>query len=420
MAPLVVATLVGCSQEYDLVTVAPDGVVAPDGGAAPVRADHGIRGSSSLPVRAPDLATTDRPVRPRKPRHPRPDLEAQEVPLGGGAASDVVDFLFVVDGSTSMKRVVEQVYDGFDALVAEDAFPADGRVAVTSTLPAEEVDGRIGRRAHPGVHGGKIVRLDPGFQRLVDGAGILAYREAYPELREQFALDGCDAWTAAGARNAAGVPCFEAHTQLSMLPVGVEAGLTAVDQLLRRQVVFRTGAAANIVFVSDTQDPGLGPDKPGFEELVALRPSGPEVVAHAADRQLTASLRVHSIAPVTSCGSEQYDHIGDVYGDAARATGGRSLDVCTATPDQYVAMIRGIVAEGSVPTEPVVPLSRTDRVRAVFVDGQEVPYHLSRDKKAVILDSGMPSSRSKVRVEFKVPTEARGSVVVAPGTTLAP
>lgn len=405
--PLVLALGLGCRQDYDLVSLDP--------GAGPQPShvvDHGVRGAPVTPGPARPTAPT---TRPRRPLHPRPDLVAQEVPLGGGAQSDVVDFLFVIDGSSSMKQLVEQVYDGFDALVAEGAFPKDARIAVTGTTPADP-DRRT--RTHAAVHKGKQVRYDPGFQRLVDADGILRYRATYPEMEAAFALDGCDAWSRPGDRNEAGVPCFEAHTQLGLVGVGVEAGLTAVNQLLQQRQVFRTGAAANIVFVSDTQDPGLSASAPGFEDLVALRPTGPELVQTAASRQLTSSMRLHAITPVTECGSEPYAHLGDVYGDAARATGGRTLDVCTATPADYVDLIRAIVEDGAVPTEPVIPLERTERVRAVFVDGVEAKYHLSRDKRAIVLDAEMPAQRSNVRVEYKVPVPQR--LAAPPAAKLAP
>jgi hypothetical protein len=406
------AALVGCAQEYGLQSVDPQVAVGPQEIVA-----QGQRGPVEVATPSTPAATpSERPQkhRPRVPRRPREGLVAQEVPLGGGARTDVVDFLFVVDGSASMKSVVAGVFDGFDALVDEDAFPKDARIAVTSTLPADPT-----RRSHPhpAVHHRGLVRFDPGFQRLVDAEGIAAVRTTFPEATELFALDGCDAWFAPGDENARGIPCFQAHTQLSLLGVGVEAGLTAVNQLLERGPVFRTGAAANIVFVSDTQDPGIKADHPGFDELVSLRPTGDEVVATASARQVTSSLRLHAIAPVTRCGNEPYEHIGDVYGDAARATGGHAMDLCEATPDDYVAMVRGIVDDGSVPTTPVVPLAHQDRVRAVFVDGVEVPYHLSRDHRAVVLDTPMPSERSNVRIEYKaVPTPAAG---VAPAAARA-
>jgi hypothetical protein len=394
--------LVGCGQEYGLSGLEPAPVEAGADEAVAV----GVR-RDPRPVATPSTSTSaGRPVdRPRRPRSPRPEFVAQEVPLGGGARTEVVDFLFVVDNSSSMKRIVDQVFDGFDALVAEGAFPKDARIAVTSTLPADP--DRPGR-PHPSVHKGSMMRWDPGFQHLVSAEGIQRFRAEFPVMADSFALDGCDPWFAPGERSAQGVPCLEAHTQLALVGVGTEAGLTAAQQLLARGPVFRTGAAANVIFVSDTQDPGLEADKPWFDALVAMRPTGEELVATAAGQQLTASMRLHAIAPQTQCGGEAYAHIGDVYGDAARETGGRTLDICTAEPADYVALVRDIVADGAVPTAPVVPLERAERVRTVFVDGREVPWRLSRDQKAVVLDTPMPEQRSTVRIEYKavVPSSA--------------
>lgn len=401
MGPIaILAWAVGCGQEYGLSPAAPGAEPSPFDGAT---ATSGVRGSpGGRRDPRPAAETPAAPSRPgaHRPRHPRPEFAAQEVPLGGGATTDVVDFLFVVDHSSSMNRIVDQVFAGFDALAAEDAFPRDARIAVTSTLPA---DPDRPSRPHPAANKAKMMRWDPGFQRLVSAEAIAAFREEFPGMAESFALDGCGPWFAPAAKSPSGASCFAAHTQLALVSVGTEAGLTATQQLLSRAPLFRTGAAANVVFVSDTQDPGVGPDHPDLAALLDLRPTAEELLATAAARQVTSSLRLHAIAPQTQCGSEPSAHLGDPYGDAARATDGRTLDICAAKPEDYVTFVREIVADGSVPTSPVVPLARPERIRAVFFDGREVPWHLSSDQRAVVVDRPMPAARTAVRIEYRAP-----------------
>lgn len=53
--------------------------------------------------------------------------------------------------------------------------------------------------------------------------------------------------------------CLSVALQNPFHAVGCEAGMTALGQLIeKRGQVFRKGAFAQIVFVSDAQDPGCG------------------------------------------------------------------------------------------------------------------------------------------------------------------
>src|SRR6185503_2156685 len=108
---------------------------------------------------------------------------------------------------------------------------------------------------------------------------------------------GCGAWFSPGEVDPDGVPCLVAHTEVPGLLVHVEAGLTVLSQLLDgKKPLFREGAHAHVVFVSDTHDPGAGwTEKPSEKEktrlrreaqhsLVTSRPTGAELAAKAAQR----------------------------------------------------------------------------------------------------------------------------------------
>src|SRR5688500_329485 len=113
---LVMAVLVGCGQEY---------------------------GISAVDVDTPIVKPHRPPARVHRPLAPQPvPLDERAVTLGGDAPSAVVDYLFVVDGSASMERVLGRVRDGFEALAGSGVFPAEARIAVMSTLPADPVDRR--------------------------------------------------------------------------------------------------------------------------------------------------------------------------------------------------------------------------------------------------------------------------------------
>ncbi len=414
---LTLVALAGCGQEYQLSQALSPAVV-PSGASDPGAPPEVVSRPSHDPV-APEAggAAPDTATRPRGPGNvgeARPEPE-QIVLLGGGARTEVVDFLFVVDDSSSMKEILQQVFDGIDALTEEGVFPADARIGVMSTLPANE---RFPNRVHPAAPQKPFLRLEPGFGDLVSRDRIAAFREVAPEeVAARFELEGCDAWFAPGATNEAGVPCLTAHTQQMVFPVQVEAGLTAVGQRLAKGPLFRTGAAANVIVVSDTHDPGLPEGNPWFDLLVAQRPTGEQLAVTAARQQVTSSFRLHAVAPAEACGNEGWAAIGPVYYEAAAATGGLTLDVCTADPDAYVSLIRRIVTEGSVPTRPVVPLAEAGGVRSVLVDGVPTSFHLSRDRKAVILDEPMPASTSRVTIRYKGVPEA---ALTGPGGATPP
>lgn len=327
--------------------------------------------------------------------------------LGDGVDTAVADFLFVVDNSASMNRILDRVRGAFATLAEAGAFPAEARIAVMSTLPA---DPEALGRAHPAVRHRGRNRLDPGFLRLVDAASILRFREGADEAaRARFPARGCGtAWFRPGERDADGVPCIVAHTQIAMDAVGVEAGLTAFGQLVEARgdrPLFRPGAAANVIFVSDTQDPGLGADAAWLGPLVAARPTAESLGALVDAANTVASFRLHAIAPEHDCG-EPWAHLGPVYQDAARASGGRTLDVCTA--EDYRGLIADIAREGAVVQRPVVALARPLEDAVVEVDGQPVGWSASADGRAVVLDTELGPERRAVTVTYRVKAAPKG------------
>lgn len=376
---LVWVALAGCTPEYGLGAI--------DGDAA-APADRPRPAKKVVPVHAP----VQRPV------------HELEVALGGGATSAVADYLFVVDGSASMERVLDRVRDGFVALAGSDVFPADARIGVMSTLPADPASRA---RVHPGAVHAPWLKHEPGFGGLVDRERIAVFRDlAPPQVADRFGLEGCDAWFRPEDRNADGLPCLVANTQISLYPVIVEAGLTALGQRLDRgEPLFRTGAAVNVVFVSDTHDPGIPESSPRFAALEALRPTFEALEQTALARQDLASFRIHAIAPESLCSSEDWSASGPVYFEAAEASGGETLDLCTADPEAYVGLVRRIAVEGAVPQRPVIPVAEGAEVSEILVDGRPSVFTMSRDGRAVVLPGSLPAEQKKVQVRYRLAPE---------------
>lgn len=394
--------LMGCGQEYGMTSiVGVDG--APE--AAPVRGAETV-----APVARPvDEASPEVPeVWTALPSHGGSavavkQLEGspvvEETHRFGSDAPTLTDVLFVVDGSTSMRSLVEAVREGMAALGDDDVFPPNTRIAVTNMTPRA----RTSNTVHPMVKRKGVMQLEPGFaglvsaQRLADAREVLAGDE--PRFQERLEAEGCDPWFAPGDRGPDGVSCLVAHTQILEAASEVEAGLLSAGLLaLSDPELFRPGAAVNLVFVSDTHDPGLPPDHKHHDAMVAQRPDPARLAAGIAERFPVASVRMHAIAPAEPCTFETFDT--PVYFEAAEATGGLALDICEATPDDYVRMMRAIAEEGSRPTQPVLALAaEAGAVDAVTVDGVEVPYTVRG--RALTLDGGVPARAADVKVRYR-------------------
>ncbi|MCB9676146.1 MAG: hypothetical protein H6737_13580 [Alphaproteobacteria bacterium] len=306
-------------------------------------------------------------------------LEAFE--WGAGARNQVVDYVFVLDNSVSMNMVIEKVRKGFASLGPEQ-FPPETRIAVLSTLPADPDDLS---RLHDAVPV-RVLQDDAGFGQFVSGRSIAKARKN-KKLRGSYPLRGCGdtGWFRPGDKNAGGVPCLVAHTQTTLRAAETEAGLTAFAQLLQRnagKLTFRPGAAVNVVFVSDTHDPGVGARVAG--DLLDDRPTADELVELIQRDNIVSSIRFHAIAPELEC-VERWMHLGPAYFDVADYTGGAVIDMCTA--EDYRPILDAVLDDGARPTKPVFALGAdAESIESVTVDGNPASWTLHPTKRVVEVD----------------------------------
>lgn len=327
--------------------------------------------------------------------------------FGGDASNAVVDYVFVLDNSISMQRVLERVRKGFDSL-EPDRWPADARIAVLSTLPHDLDDPE---KLHPSVATEVPTAIhDPGFTQLVSAESIAWLKEHGNEkIRRRFRAQGCDEWFRPDDVGTDGVKCIVAHTQIAQQAVVAEAGLTALKQLLDRnegEAIFRPGASVNVVFVSDTHDPGAN-GAPG-KDLLAARPTAEQLVKLIERDNSVSSVRFHAIAPQTEC-VEKWKAFGPAYFDAAEATGGAKLDMCST--DDYRPILNAVLAEGSKPTKPVFALGApAQTVHEVTVDGEPVKWTLDGNGSVVVDVVPQPGTERVVEIAFeKAPVTTKKS-----------
>ena len=284
----------------------------------------------------------------------------------GARKSSVVDYLFIMDNSCSMKETMERTAKGFLQLVSTqpELFAADSRVAVMTTMAAKDKNFKaIGD--HVKTYTG--IESEPGFLDFVDKTAIDAFKAsaASSEKKAAYSLTGCtDAWFAPDAKTAAGGFCLNAAMQNPHTCVGREAGVTAFVQLLRKNkgnALFRDRANLNIIFISDTQEPG----KPA---ATAIAMGYKEVRDLALTDNTLQDLKFHALAPGKDkeCTSENvYDK---PYTALAKASGGREQSPCKVT--DLAPFMKDMVEESQKSDSQEFTLSkRAGTILSVRVDG---------------------------------------------------
>ncbi len=371
-----------------------------DGGAYAVFVEPKPPSTQARPPRKPPQESVPSTSAPAHPWPAEPIVREEHFWLGHGP-TPAVDYLFVIDDSVSMKAILGRFRRGMRHLGRPGVFPSRSRLAVLNTTPADPTDPT---RAHPMVRQNTEADLLPGFQHLVDAEGIAMYVADAPEkMQKRFSMPGCDAWFGPNDRNADQVSCLRAHSQLGLVPGRAEAGLVALAQWMEAmeaadQPQFRAGAAVNVIFVSDTHDPGLHAsllDQPLGQDLLSLQPSVEDLLDRL--NVPVASFRLHAIAPESECGEKWTD---PSYHRAAKASGGVTADVCTLR--DYRPVIEQIVHTGARTDQSVVRLGRLpSEIESVELNHKPVGWW--SDGQAVGLDQ--PGQQGELVVRYRVDSE---------------
>ncbi|MBK7843000.1 MAG: hypothetical protein IPJ71_04790 [Bdellovibrionales bacterium] len=192
---------------------------------------------------------------------------------------EAVDVLFVMDDSVSMNSLLSSIVNGFKSL-SESDFPSNTKMAVTYMSPAKYFSGQPDYQTPLNIWAEKT----PGFMQLVSRKSIetfLSYdnanfpegssdRQAFLEGKNNFKIAGCDdEWFSPDQRNHPSDgknsnSCLEAAIQAPYFATQVEAGTVSLANLVShfssnlKRPLFREGSSVNVIFVSDTHDPGVG------------------------------------------------------------------------------------------------------------------------------------------------------------------
>lgn len=308
------------------------------------------------------------------------------------------DVLFIFDNSVSMDSHLQNVKKGFESLVGADWF-GDVRFGVMTTLPA---DPKNLNKPHPGVSTYKGIESEPGFLSLVSMKALTEFKKvAAADKQLAYAEPLCEQeWFRPEDRNPNGKRCLSVALQNPFHAVVCEAGMTALSQLVdKRGQVFRKGAFAQVVFVSDAQDPGCR-----NAQLQQIRPKPEDLRKKMTDKNVLLDLKFHGVIPVEKGGTtnetKNESTFGYPYNTLVKQNKGILLDI-TASSD-YSQFAKSL-AKTSLP-EPVFALSDVaKKITSVKVAGKELPaekIQLSPDGKSVRLLGISPTEEVNIEILF--------------------
>lgn len=307
------------------------------------------------------------------------------------------DVLFVFDNSVSMGEYLLNVRRGFERLGSAD-WVADTRIAVMTTMPG--TPGNLGQ-PHPGIARYTGIESEPGFLSFVSNRQATLFRSvssspessAYPEPL-------CvEEWFTPASTNASGRRCLSVALQNPYSATVCEAGMTAVSQLHdKKGKVFRDGAFAQIVFISDAQDPGCQ-----NADLIRLRPSPDTLKSKIHEKNNISGVRFHGALPVPGGSltkeTQREGNFNFPYNQLVSATKGVLVDITKSS--DYSGFAQSLAKSTG---DAVVTLTeKAARIRSVSFGGEalkEGQWQLSSDGLKIIFNGLKVDRKIDVKVQY--------------------
>ncbi len=283
--------------------------------------------------------------------------------FGGGNTPENIHYLLVIDNSSSMTEIIQRVRSGLSAVIASKGFPVGSVMGVMNTVPGDP--DRDFSVWHKHAVSYEDSHLEPGFLSLVNADSIRLFRQSNgPEDRKaRWALDGCSAWFSPLDAN-----CMNAHTQNTLHGTLIEAGVHALAHAMQKagnEDFFNPGANVNVVFISDTHDPGAS-----SPTLEGTHPSTQALVALMEQNSKIASVRFHALVPIEQqCNSELL--WGKKYLEYVSGTNGVSAHMCDL--EDYTSFFAAMVDSSENLAEAVFTIPATTlTVSEVSINGQKL------------------------------------------------
>jgi hypothetical protein len=218
------------------------------------------------------------------------------------------DILFVIDDSSSMNSILSKIKSGIASL-QNVTFPQSTKMAVTYMSPDRYASDNSITFGSPWFG---LALGTPGHLQLVNSQTIQTFLEipkSETDLSNRsFPLSGCTQnWFSPNETNSRNESCLSSAMQTPLYSTGVEAGAVSLFQMIelfsqKQSRLFREKANVNIIFISDTHEPGANywgktgaPASP-----YTLDQMKSAIIANSSD---LSSIKFSGVLPVPSIGS---------------------------------------------------------------------------------------------------------------------
>jgi hypothetical protein len=282
------------------------------------------------------------------------------------------------------------------AAIPQNAFPESSKLAVMTTMAATDPMA-ASLVAHPDINRTDYACIDkePGVLELINGDSLNRFRSCSGVRSDhlaKYAFEPCkDQWFTPFEQNTNGQRCFSAAIQNPFSPVGCEAGLLALEQMLKRKgqaPLFRSNAAVNVIFISDEQEGCKAPETRGEFS------SASKLVQMIKANSGSASVKFHGIVPTSAPqGVRQYTN-------EITATGGVVIPMDQERAD-YREVIQKIIESkvDQISSQFDLGVSATE-ILSVEVDGQKTNEYEFDGKRLVKVLNLNPEKPTQIVIKY--------------------
>lgn len=344
-------------------------------------------------------------------KEPQPQVEAEFVELrqqvfSYGSTDTKVDYLFIIDNSVSMDAILGKVRLGFKSILEDSTvFSRDSKVAFMNTMIAQlTTEGGDLNSLSQYINQYAGIELEPGFLSLVDYDAYAAYHASLevPQRRKnKWVLPPCEeAWFEPTKTHINGHYCFEAASQISASATYAEPGIKAFEQFLTKNEdknIFREDAIVNVIFVSDTHDPGVEMDQAYLDSRLnyEMFKDKLELIQNVKD------LKFHAIAPTSTTCSGTGELLWDKsYLSLVSDSNGQSGDSCTLT--DYSDLMKQLVKKAQA-EEPVFKLGiDVDEIIEVKINNRTIKdFVFDSEGNTVTIPTLDPYTPVQIEVNYR-------------------
>ena len=273
-----------------------------------------------------------------------------------------IDYLVVFDNSISMRKIRARIGNSLEGVLEAAPFSKNARMAAMTTLFGDPNFDY--KKVHPKIPQSEKLRFEPGFLQLVSAESVNRYLTVNPDQRKYYKQKLCGPWFHPTEKTGSGF-CLMAALQNKLPRVKYEAGMRALSQFItvQKQPVFRDHAIVNIIFISDTHEPGA--KNPGWN-YIPYSTIRAQILANSPS---ILGVRFHGLVPVRKRCTEE-GLFQESYQSWITPSGGSIQHVCTK---DYVRFFRNMALNSkSLQTRRIQLKFKPKSIVAIQVNGETI------------------------------------------------